>query len=466
MRVSVANGAAMRGVTFDLSGLKTALADAQTCLQAVPTAPMPKSIKAAPPPLPTRTPDAIAENLDGDMPDVTTGASIPPLDWPDLEGDAVATKTQSEDKMNTEPSGAVFSDVPVDMPVKDQWDVQIGQAPAVPVSVSAAPVVAPMPAPVFAPAPIQQDVSLKPRAHKIVVSGPPVDQPAPMQFGATGQISAPVPETQPLDTYRARKGESLRDVLRRWSDRAHVDLVWTMASDIILQHDFSHVGDFQPAVAGLLAQYPQSGIKTTLAEQGTAPLEHQPFVEEARAPMVAPQPVTAPDLQDFTPNPPPVVDRARGPLMPYASVLDGAVASSPGPSVVVPPPVSSLPMKAGASVAPRVEPTAPIVPTVPTVAAPPSSPPPSVGPVRRWRALTGASVRQVVQAWAEDAGLPVLWMGNDDFAVRASVNKTSDFGGAVATLFGQYGRDPVRPMGQIYRDPQTGQSTLVVRIVK
>lgn len=268
---------------------------------------------------------------------------------------------------------------------------------------------------------------------------------------AAGTISPRPSATQPMDTYRARKGESLRDVLRRWADRASIDLVWTMKSDIILQHDYSFVGPFNRAVMGLLSAYPESGIKTTLAMQGTPPLERQPFVEEARAPMVAPQTVAGADLQDFTPQPPPPVDRTRSPLVPYASVLDG----SAGPARdVYQPPVrpTVLPMKAGVDQAVAVQ-QQPVVP-------------PSVGPVRRWRALTGASVRQVIQAWAEEVGLPVLWMAPDDFAVRASINQTTDFGGAVNTILGQYAYDAVRPQGQIYRDPHTGQSTLVVRIVK
>ncbi len=74
-----------------------------------------------------------------------------------------------------------------------------------------------------------------------------------------------------------------------------------------------------------------------------------------------------------------------------------------------------------------------------------------------------AYLTATIKAWAEESGTNLIWMSSNDFAVKYSVNKNADYGQAVADLLGQYTFEPVRPLGQLYQDPQTGQRTLVVR---
>ena len=91
------------------------------------------------------------------------------------------------------------------------------------------------------------------------------------------------------------------------------------------------------------------------------------------------------------------------------------------------------------------------------------SAPAAVGEARRWRALSGASMRQVLQAWAEEGNINLIWLAKQDFAVRSSVNQSVDFARAANDLLQQYAFEPMRPVGQIYIDPATRQKTLVVR---
>ena len=63
--------------------------------------------------------------------------------------------------------------------------------------------------------------------------------------------SMPMAET---DTWRARKGEPVRDVLARWSERANVNLVWDSGQSATLAQDISTTGSFEDAVNEVIAK--------------------------------------------------------------------------------------------------------------------------------------------------------------------------------------------------------------------
>ncbi len=445
-------------------------------------------------------------------------------------------------------------------------------------------------------------------------------------------VSASAPAQAPekiVRSYRARPGESMRDVVRRWTERDGVDLVWAMPRDVTLSKEFSYTGELQTALTMLLSTYPEAGAKTTLAPKGVE-IDKKPYIEESKAPAIPPETVKGVPLDEFVvPTPPPsdakpvgvpaapaaraaVTPQAPAPVPEFADVAPVARAVVPRhiPSrlppppkrVIAPAPMADAPEMEKAALPPIPEPIMPIptprqeprgaaaVPTAtPPVtipmrapAPPPSSsvdtadapsqkipgtalqrtvhdlyadvpaeeevmdgmamdvevpsfdatpapipmntdramggaavtPPPmppvparavpvpapipmeqedidleqmaaqmvplhtpsktaagpvvtakqaAVGPVKRWRALTGASLQQVMKAWAEESGTNLIWMSSTDFAVKYSVNKNADYGQAVADLLGQYTFEPVRPLGQLYQDPQTGQRTLVIR---
>lgn len=291
---------------------------------------------------------------------------------------------------------------------------------------------------------------------RLVVEG---TKPMPIISAQASSIKwAPANAPKPayiVDSFRARKGESLRDVLRRWAERAGIDLVWTMPTDITLEKDFSYVGKFETALNGLIAAYPESGLKTTFVAQGPAvDMAPKPYVAESAPPAIPPEPVATADLADFVPALP------ASAIEPSASNMVQPLTPMPMPTPVSlsSPLAVSPPLELGA--APRMIPPAPaLVPAAPAQ-------PVTFGPVGRWRALSGASMHQVLQAWAEAAGIPLVWATRDDFVVRYSVNNRTDYGRAVNELLGQYGFEQARPAGQIYRDPATGQTTLVVRSIR
>ncbi|MBL8641260.1 MAG: TcpQ domain-containing protein [Alphaproteobacteria bacterium] len=100
-----------------------------------------------------------------------------------------------------------------------------------------------------------------------------VRQEAPEQNDTplTGSSALPTPPTSPtqaIETWRARKGENLRNVLTRWAARESVDLKWNSKSTPDLSKDFSFVGKFEDAVAKLLEEatgnHLQSQVKDSL----------------------------------------------------------------------------------------------------------------------------------------------------------------------------------------------------------
>lgn len=448
----------------------------------------------------------------------------------------------------------------------------------------------------------------------------------PPQKTAPVSVKVDAPE-KIVRSYRARPGESMRDVVRRWTERDGVDLVWAMPRDVTLNKEFSYTGELQTALTMLLSTYPDAGAKTTLAPKGVE-IDKKPYIEESKAPAIPAETVKGVPLDEFVvPTPPPsdvktvIAPVAPTPIVPpaYDDTLDAGNRSGKGivprhiPSPVSPPPTPkrvialapvAAPEMEKAAVPPIPEPIMPVstlrqetpaapVPAAPAPAAIPMrapAPPPSsvalmpaaptantpaaaspgtalqrtvhdlyadipaeeamdgmamdvevpsfdetpapipmetdrtrgaaitppsmppvparaapvpapipmeqedidleqmaaqmaplhmssktdagpivaakqavVGPVKRWRALTGASLQQVMKAWAEESGTNLIWMSSNDFAVKYSVNKNADYGQAVADLLGQYTFEQVRPLGQLYQDPQTGQRTLVVR---
>jgi hypothetical protein len=448
---------------------------------------------------------------------------------------------------------------------------------------------------------------------------------APMPAQKTAPVSAKADAPQKIvRSYRARPGESMRDVVRRWTERDGVDLVWAMPRDVTLSKEFSYTGELQTALTMLLSTYPEAGAKTTLAPKGVE-IDKKPYIEESKAPAIPAETVKGVPLDEFVvPTPPPSdVKTVIAPVVPtpivppaYDDTLDAGdqagkgivprhipspvpppptpkrviaaapVADTPEIEKALPPPIPELMMPVStprpelqvASPAPAAIPmrapapppssvalmpaaptantpaaaspgtalrravhdlyadipaeeamdgmamdvevpsfdetpapipmetdrtrgaaiTPPSMPPVPARAAPVPAPIPmeqedidleqmaaqmaplhtpskttggpvvaakqaAVGPVKRWRALTGASLQQVMKAWAEESGTNLIWMSSNDFAVKYSVNKNADYGQAVADLLGQYTFEPVRPLGQLYQDPQTGQRTLVVR---
>lgn len=240
---------------------------------------------------------------------------------------------------------------------------------------------------------------------------------------ATPSASAPIPLTAPsaeagiapaaapssakiVQSWRARKGENVRQILKRWSDREQTDLLWAAATSPELKKEFSFVGTYQDAVSALLKEGGVEGIHSQYRSNGMDPVMMSP----------------------------------------------AARVTSDVPAVPVPE------AKAEEAAAETEEPLLPL----PTV---------SLAEERaerqqetRWYALSGSSLQEVLNVWAEDAGASVIWQAGENFALKDSISQVGEFEDAVYRALSQYDADAARPIGQIYRNPQTGEKVLVVNM--
>lgn len=184
----------------------------------------------------------------------------------------------------------------------------------------------------------------------------------------------PVPEER-QDTWRARKGEKLKEVLKRWSERAGIEFAWTAAESPVIKSEFSYVGTFQEATKRLM-------------------------------------------------------DKNAG----------------------------QLKMKFADEVPPPAEPVLPVAQAAPVPADPVKT--------QSWTAGKGAPLETVLRAWAESEGASLVWDTDENFAVRAPVNQNGNFEEAVTDVLTQFDALKTRPIGQLYKNPVSGEKVLVIRADK
>ncbi|MDY0030108.1 MAG: TcpQ domain-containing protein [Pseudobdellovibrionaceae bacterium] len=79
-----------------------------------------------------------------------------------------------------------------------------------------------------------------------------------------------------VESWRARKGENVRDVLRRWAERQNVDLMWASSDAPTLSKEFSYVGKFQDAVNMLLKQSGEKELHSQFRSEGMNPVMMTP----------------------------------------------------------------------------------------------------------------------------------------------------------------------------------------------
>ncbi len=88
----------------------------------------------------------------------------------------------------------------------------------------------------------------------------------------------------------------------------------------------------------------------------------------------------------------------------------------------------------------------------------------TTGKPHRYRALRGANLAEVLDVWAEDAGIEMVWLAGRNFSVINSVSTKSTFEEAVVEVLEQYNNTRgERPVAQLNTDPQTLQKTLIIR---
>lgn len=195
------------------------------------------------------------------------------------------------------------------------------------------------------------------------------------------------------ESFRARKGEPVRAVIKRWSQRDGTELMWATPDDPKLEKDFSHVGTLETAVTALLRSTGKE-LYTQYRSDGLTPVMMTPAstIKTSAIPAAEPEKTeTGVPLNIFMPKPD---------------------------------------LK---------------------------------GPETRWFALSGASLAEVLQVWAEDANAELIWQASSNFALKDSVSQVGHFEDAVFKALSQFNSDELRPVGQLYADPSTGQKVLLIR---
>ena len=107
------------------------------------------------------------------------------------------------------------------------------------------------------------------------------DQAAPQSLQAPEEVSKPqlVIEAPPragqdkvvaqgpvVESWRARRGESLQNVLRRWGERQSVDVKWNSSNNLVVGKDFTFMGTFDGAVEGLLKENAGGTLQSHMME--------------------------------------------------------------------------------------------------------------------------------------------------------------------------------------------------------
>jgi hypothetical protein len=112
-----------------------------------------------------------------------------------------------------------------------------------------------MPAPV--PAPESPPVSEE--RHAVDLTAPEssgADMPAAApQTAAQAEKPAPLASAAAKGDWLARKGDTLRSVLKAWSDQAGVELYWSIDYNYRVSKDIDFTGAYDEAVTKLLDQF-------------------------------------------------------------------------------------------------------------------------------------------------------------------------------------------------------------------
>ena len=110
--------------------------------------------------------------------------------------------------------------------------------------------------------PAQEEPRMASAPQKVAAADVPAPTPAATPVAtdatpatATVQPAAAMTAVAPAGSWQGTKGATLRDVLKAWSDKAGVDLYWSIDYDYRLSEDVGLSGSYDEAVASLLDKF-------------------------------------------------------------------------------------------------------------------------------------------------------------------------------------------------------------------
>ena len=280
----------------------------------------------------------------------------------------------------------------------------------------------------------------------MVISDKPIQAPA---------IATKAPAYIKVASWRARKGEPVREVIRRWSEREGTEMMWAAPNDPVLAKDYSKVGTLQEAVTGLLRDVGQP-LYTQFRSDGLNPVMMSPASTVTSD--VAPEPPAAP-VELVTADPPKEL---------RAKIIKPSSPPSSYPDTQSPDTGGELPVPQGE----LRQADFPVEPLSQRHATLQAEPQPqafkaTLGPIQRetrWFALSGASLKEVMQVWADDEGAELIWQAGGDYALFNSVSQVGHFEDAVFKALSQFDeQEGNRPVGEMYKNPGTGKKVLLIK---
>lgn len=310
----------------------------------------------------------------------------------------------------------------------------------------------------------------------------------------------------------ASKGESVASVLKRWSKKSNVEFQWQRRDRLPIRADSIYRGSYDEVTQKLLVDYGlASAVLGGMAEAG----ETARAVEEVLPEDTVSRSQSQADAKKKKAEPG-AVEKFFGGLFGSSKSSEGAVAKieakprlradAPRTDAVLTPiptnhmgrkfpkgdSAQMIAMPAQRVEAVHIEPAAQAAPIIlkpgrvvkkeerhviaaPARAAVPASAPvaapvaPIVAPVAApqfmpqvWRALKGANLREVMQVWAEDAGVSLNWKSQRNYAVRDSVSLKVPFDHAVSYTLDLYDIRQARPMGHLFVQEDGGKPVLTI----
>lgn len=81
-----------------------------------------------------------------------------------------------------------------------------------------------------------------------------------------------------------------------------------------------------------------------------------------------------------------------------------------------------------------------------------------------WVAAKGADLRDTLALWSRQAGVDLVWRSPVTFSIPMDIRFENSYEGAVGKLLEQSSSGTLRPIGELHRDPGSGQTALVIRV--
>jgi hypothetical protein len=75
-------------------------------------------------------------------------------------------------------------------------------------------------------------------------------------------------------------------------------------------------------------------------------------------------------------------------------------------------------------------------------------------------------MRGVLQLWAREAGVELVWDSAVEFPVKQTLNMQGDFESALEAMLEQYQGDTIRPIGRLHAPPGEGAKFLVIEAAR